>query len=373
MADTKAEESIDAITVSAGKSEAMSKLHRRNDEPQSTITLSHPKQPSKQELADQVDTGDSENEITAFHDLVAGGVAGSASVIVGHPFDTLKVRMQTSSAASSASLLAMASTFGGFSSLFRGMAAPLSAAAVVNSIIFASYGASSRLWDSYVIESNIINNLAPSPHDSWQKATVCGGFAGFAQCIVICPMEHIKCRLQIQHGKGANDYLYKGPLHAFREISRTHGIQGVYRGWWTTSLREVPAFAMYFATYDYVKDRVNSFLAAQAGIDHSLQPTSAFPQHTHTWIASAFAGGVSGSLTWGIIYPVDVIKTRIQTAPFNTPPSELRFLAVGKAIVAKQGWKSLWRGLNVTLLRAFPVNGIIFPVYEFTLMHINNF
>jgi hypothetical protein len=25
-------------------------------------------------------------------DFVAGGVAGSASVIVGHPFDTLKVR-----------------------------------------------------------------------------------------------------------------------------------------------------------------------------------------------------------------------------------------------------------------------------------------
>jgi hypothetical protein len=31
---------------------------------------------------------DVDDEITFFHDFVAGGVAGSASVIVGHPFDT---------------------------------------------------------------------------------------------------------------------------------------------------------------------------------------------------------------------------------------------------------------------------------------------
>jgi hypothetical protein len=33
-----------------------------------------------------------EENVSFFHDFVAGGVAGSASVIVGHPFDTLKVR-----------------------------------------------------------------------------------------------------------------------------------------------------------------------------------------------------------------------------------------------------------------------------------------
>ena len=35
--------------------------------------------------------GGSEDEVTAFHDFIAGGVAGSASVVVGHPFDTIKV------------------------------------------------------------------------------------------------------------------------------------------------------------------------------------------------------------------------------------------------------------------------------------------
>jgi len=34
-----------------------------------------------------------EEGVSFFHDFVAGGVAGSASVVVGHPFDTLKVNI----------------------------------------------------------------------------------------------------------------------------------------------------------------------------------------------------------------------------------------------------------------------------------------
>ena len=30
-------------------------------------------------------------KVKAVHDLIAGGVSGSASVVVGHPFDTIKV------------------------------------------------------------------------------------------------------------------------------------------------------------------------------------------------------------------------------------------------------------------------------------------
>ena len=120
-------------------------------------------------------------------------------------------------------------------------------------------------------------------------------------------------------------------------------------------MREVPAFGLYFCSYDYLKDRATSFLSQ---VTHST---------SHTWMASAFAGGCAGSLTWALVYPVDVIKTRIQTSPLTTPNSELRMLTVGRAIVAQHGVKYLFRGLGITLIRAFPVNGTIFPVYEFTL------
>jgi len=92
-------------------------------------------------------TEEKQVQVTALQDLIAGGIAGSASVIVGHPFDTYKVRLQTMTTSSSAKPSIAA--FGGISGLFRGMSAPLSTAAVVNALIFSSFGESSRLWDDY--------------------------------------------------------------------------------------------------------------------------------------------------------------------------------------------------------------------------------
>eukprot|EP01083_Nonionella_stella_P162304 532674_1 len=79
--------------------------------------------------------------VTALQDLIAGGIAGTASVVVGHPFDTYKVRLQTSAYGTKQSL--------NISNLFKGMGPPLSTAAVVNALIFSSYGESSRLYDQY--------------------------------------------------------------------------------------------------------------------------------------------------------------------------------------------------------------------------------
>ena len=279
--------------------------------------------------------------------------------------------------------MAVASSFGGVSSLFRGMGAPLASAALVNAIIFSSYGMSSRLYDQYQpnnsSSTNFDNESESLFHDDevdedipdpWQKSFICGSFAGLVQCVVICPMEHVKCRLQVQHGKGAADNVYSGPLQATSSIVKNYGISGLFRGWWCTVTREVPAFGLYFTTYDYIKDNVNNFFAQRAG---GVDEDAAVPvqlQHSHAWLASALAGGSSGCLTWAVVYPVDVIKTRIQTSSFDTPVS---FLGAGRQLVAQHGASVLFRGLGVTLIRAFPVNGTVFPVYEWTLNQIRKY
>lgn len=306
---------------------------------------------------------DDDSEVTFLHDFVAGGLAGSASVIVGHPFDTIKVRMQTSKNIN-VGLLGTLAEFGGPSSLFRGMAAPLGAAAVINAIVFSSYGVGSRLFDEYLVDPADWPDT-DATHDPWQKAWCCGSFAGLIQCTVICPMEHVKCRLQVQQAGASGSY--KGPVQAVKGIVQQHGVQRLYQGWWSTMWREVPAFGLYFATYDYLKDRANTFLANEDGKGQDL----AFPEHTHTWLASAFAGGCAGCLTWAVVYPIDVIKTRVQTAALDTPLSRLSMWHVGKQIVHEHGWRHLFRGLPITLVRAFPVNGTIFPVYEFALLQMS--
>ena len=345
----------------------------------------------------------------------AGGAAGSASVVVGHPMDTLKVRMQTAKGNPSLWSLTTGSKYGGPSTLFRGMAAPLSTACVVNAIIFSSYGWSTRFYD---------NNVDYSSGQSL-KSFVCGSFAGLVQALVICPMEHVKCRLQIQEAASAlttaggatatataeMSHPLRTTLHEILGSSGNNGfnISALYRGWWITCWREVPAFGAYFTLYDIFKDIIQDNLnKREATLGHCIMdraehekttqldsPPSSLatidtndtaittsadniqfqqeqqPHEAHTWIASAIAGGTTGALTWVIVYPFDVIKTQIQTAPIDTPKSERTISAVVARLVKEHGRKHLFRGLTVTCLRAFPVNGIIFPVYEYTLLQVH--
>uniref|UniRef100_A0A7S4VZ96 Mitochondrial carrier protein n=1 Tax=Ditylum brightwellii TaxID=49249 RepID=A0A7S4VZ96_9STRA len=314
-----------------------------------------------------------EDEITFLEDFIAGGLAGSASVIVGHPFDTVKVLLQTSSEGSKGILQSIGGV-GGVSSLFRGMVAPLSMATVINAIIFSSYASSARVYDELFLPSctsnvdadaismnekeEYIQNTPPAPSSYYQmnKNFVCGCFAGAIQTLVICPTEHVKCRLQTQSSSTVTQY--KGPLDAVKKITSQHGIRGLYRGFGCTSLREIPAFGVYFAAYDYIKDYINDFNKDEDDTQHA-------------WMASAIAGGISGSITWGMIYPVDMIKSRIQTDPLTG--KQYSMMEVGMYLQNKYGWRYLYRGLGVTLVRAFPVNGIIFPVYEFALLQLRSY
>ena len=75
-----------------------------------------------------------------------------SSIIVGQPFDTVKVRLQTSSTFSSSfSVLrhAAKSEQGLVSSLFTGMTPPLVTATIVNAIVFSVYGWTSRVVDRF--------------------------------------------------------------------------------------------------------------------------------------------------------------------------------------------------------------------------------
>lgn len=78
-------------------------------------------------------------------DFVAGCIGGCAAVAVGHPFDTIKVRLQTQDAANPryrgawhcfTTTLKSQSVRG----LYRGMSSPMAGVSFVNSILFGVHG-----------------------------------------------------------------------------------------------------------------------------------------------------------------------------------------------------------------------------------------
>ena len=259
----------------------------------------------------------------AIHDLIAGGVAGSAGIVIGHPMDSIKVRLQMASGTSSSPAFSM-------TGLMRGIAAPFAMAAFVNAQIFTTFGEASRFWDKYLQAGDDRSAGEIScQEDSIKKNFVCGAVTGVISSLILAPTEHIKCRMQ------AGRETYATSLDAGRKIWETRGVSGLYRGLMATWLRQAPGFAVYFACYDDIKLRLQRSLG-------------------ESWAAPILAGGTAGSLSWAVVYPIDLIKSRIQVLPLDAPKSERSMWNIARDIHQKGGWRSLYRGLTSRFCAHFP-------------------
>lgn len=116
----------------------------------------------------------------------------------------------------------------------------------------------------------------------------------------------------------------------------------MFRGFWPTLAREVPAFSVYFASYEWMTRG-----AAQVP----------------TW-QLLLAGGAAGTLSWVITYPVDVVKSRVQADGVGRYSGALHCL---RTSLAAEGPAFLFRGLSSTVLRAFPTNAATFAAVAWTM------
>lgn len=78
------------------------------------------------------------------------------------------------------------------------------------------------------------------------------------------------------------------------------------------------------------------------------------------------AGAVGGVMLWTMIFPADVIKSRIQVQNLDHG-----MLTVGLNIVRREGILALYNGLLPSVLRTIPATATLFVVYEYTkkLLH----
>lgn len=80
------------------------------------------------------------------------------------------------------------------------------------------------------------------------------------------------------------------------------------------------------------------------------------------------AGGLAGTASWVFTYPVDVVKSRLQADTVGKYTGALDCL---EKSLKSEGVTSLFRGLNSTIIRAFPTNAVTFTVVTWTLKLFN--
>ena len=159
--------------------------------------------------------------------FLAGTCSGIGLTLVGHPLDTLKVRMQIGL---DKSLVAATSSLWkseGVKGFYRGMLVPLSLTGAVNTVLFGM---------QFNLEPYFSGGTPPGVKHAMQAAVVSGCLIS----VLVTPMELVKSRLQVIPKE-----LRRGPIQMYRDIFRAHGIGGMYRGWSAVVLARASNFAYF--------------------------------------------------------------------------------------------------------------------------------
>ncbi|KAL2144930.1 hypothetical protein VTI28DRAFT_8274 [Corynascus sepedonium] len=289
-------------------------------------------------------------------DLFSGAAGGIAQVLIGQPFDIVKVRLQTSQAYPSA-LAAATSIYRheGALAFYKGTLTPLLGIGACVSIQFGAFHAARRWLEQRKSGGTGTARLG------YGEYYAAGAFAGVANSVLSGPIEHVRIRLQTQpHGAAR---LYDGPLDCVRKLCAGAGggaggvARGLYRGEAVTLLREAQAYGMWFLAFEWL---MNSD-AARNGIER---------KDVASWKV-AFYGGLAGEALWLGSYPFDVIKSKMQTDGFG---AEQRYKTMRDCFAQTwraEGMRGFWKGIGPTLLRAMPVSAGTFAVVEMTMRAIN--
>ncbi|KAI9280944.1 mitochondrial carrier domain-containing protein, partial [Umbelopsis sp. AD052] len=275
---------------------------------------------------------------------------GLAGLSVGHPF--VKVRLQSRELAARyngtwnclVTIVKQEKILG----LYKGMAG----VAAINALVFGVYGHFIELQQRHMVFPS--NDLT---QPSLTNVFIAGVAAGSVTSFITGPMELVKIQLQNQTHTTTSKLAtrYTGPIDCFMKIFQKGGIRACYAGLTPTMLREI-SFGPYFVTFEVISRLLRS-----------LQPNpngqlSANEDDLSGWQV-VLAGGSAGIMAWCSTYAADVLKTRIQSEP-----SRYRgVIDCARQCYKEEGWRIFFRGLNATIVRAFPSNAATFVAYTWTM------
>lgn len=84
------------------------------------------------------------------------------------------------------------------------------------------------------------------------------------------------------------------------------------------------------------------------------------------------AGGIAGTFSWLISFPIDVVKSRLQVDGIDGKPKYKNAIDCVRISHKEEGLAFLTRGLNSTLMRAFPMNAVCFLVVSYVMKFFQN-
>jgi len=277
----------------------------------------------------------------AWVDFVAGWCSGAAAVLALQPVDTVLTRWQaglvaaattngpTASGGGTAFLRNMARSLtesAGTTALWRGSSPMIGAVPIQNALLMGGYGVGQKYSETYDATNHRIAAIF-----------VGGCTGGILQSFLMSPVELVKVSQQCA-GKSfsaASSDVLANIMHS-----------KAWRGLGATLLRDGVPHGVWFAAYEVCKQQLKENV-----IDDPV-------------IVPLTSGAVAATVAWGVGYPADLIKTRIQAA---APESALGIVGTARQIIQESNGRviaGLYRGFGLKLVRSVPASMIGFTTYE---------
>ncbi|KAG2158248.1 uncharacterized protein EDB93DRAFT_1077144 [Suillus bovinus] len=299
--------------------------------------------------------------------------ASYISTFVGYPLDSLKSRLQTTK--TRMPVLKLASIVyreEGATGFYRGLWIPLFTISFVRAASFTIYSSTKE----YCRKNHYFTG------DRASDAALAGGLSGALSGSLIsftsAPFELVKVRRQLEYSiaatKGVQMVKPPNTINAVREIFRTHGLSGLWIGFRLHFVRDTAGTALYFFEYDAMRHLLGRQRSGEQGPTPAWLPIP-------TSLIPFVCGSLAGVSSWALIYPLDVVKTKVQQrALAGTPPKgvweTLRRLVRGpdpkdpKPVLA--GIARIYRGLGVSAVRSITTHGLLWTFFDITSHYIDH-
>ncbi len=156
----------------------------------------------------------------------------------------------------------------------------------------------------------------------------------------------------------------KGGLHGnrlildtARKMWSTQGIRSFYRGLPMGLVGMFPYSAIDLTTYEYLK----RFVTSRNASTRNCQEDNAGPGNVMT----AGIGAFSGALGASVVYPLNLLRTRLQSQGTAIhPPTYTGVWDVTLKTVKGEGFRGLFKGITPNLLKVVPAVSITYVVYD---------
>lgn len=285
----------------------------------------------------------------ALIDFISGTLGGVANVYAGQPLDTVKVKMQSYPHLYRNPIHCIVQTFktdGIYRGLYAGTFPALVANVSTNAALFFSYGQCQKVV-CRLVGKNDSSKLTPVENG------LAGSGAAIAASLVLCPPELVKCRLQA--AREANKTTSVRPIQLSKQIFKEGGVRAFYSGLSSLLIREIPGYFVFFGGYELSRELFTAENKTKNDIGI---------------VKTAVSGGIGGIASWCVVFPADVVKSRIQVDASNALGKQ-SFISTIIKIVQTEGFLRLYKGLGATIVRTFFSTGALFATVEETKKIMN--